>query len=504
MTDNEAGRSEGKKRCFVVMGFGTKTDLATGRKIDLDKSYKYLIKPVVESKGLACVRADEIVHSGTIDVPMYEELLNADLVIADISTANVNAIYELGIRHALRPRTTIVISENQFKYPFDLNHILITAYSYLEGGGIDYGEVLRFQGVLGGMIDKLMQSPSVDSPVYTFLKELSPPSLARRVAEAFALAGEALVATSKAAVDKAESTRGPGGDQTLSRLVELGEQAIKAGDFAGAKALFGGAVSTLKPAQSKGDPAPLVDPYLIQRLALATYKAGRPDDTSAVQAFQEALRVLEPLKPETSNDPETVGLAGAIEKRLFDKGQGEDHLVRAIRYYSRGYYLRDDYYNGINLAYLLSVRADTPLDPTGADKIADLVSANRIRREVLALCDRELTAIEIRRGQMEQAQAGTPAATAAIKEEQRRSDWELAFWCLATKAEAYFGLGEMANYEATRSQATSIDPTPTSWMVEALDAQIHRLRVPLEAHGHLLEPPWPSSPIASIPASGPR
>ena len=37
------------KRCFVVMGFGIKTDFATGRKIDLNKSYKYLIKPVVEN-----------------------------------------------------------------------------------------------------------------------------------------------------------------------------------------------------------------------------------------------------------------------------------------------------------------------------------------------------------------------------------------------------------------------------------------------------------------------
>src|SRR3954454_13812513 len=119
MAGDKADNSDDKKRCFVVMGFGTKTNLATGRTIDLNKSYKYLIKPVVEGKGLECVRADEIPHSGVIDVPMYQELLTADLVIADISTANLNAVYELGIRHALRPSTTIVISENKLKYPFD-------------------------------------------------------------------------------------------------------------------------------------------------------------------------------------------------------------------------------------------------------------------------------------------------------------------------------------------------------------------------------------------------
>jgi hypothetical protein len=131
-----------KKRCFVVMGFGTKSDLATGRTIDLNKSYKYLIKSVVEAKNIDRVRADEILHSGTIDVPMYRELLAADLVIAYISTANPNAIYELGIRHALRPPPTIVMSEDKLKYPFNLNHILITGYTYLDGG-IDFEEVMR-------------------------------------------------------------------------------------------------------------------------------------------------------------------------------------------------------------------------------------------------------------------------------------------------------------------------------------------------------------------------
>ena len=62
----------------MVMGFGKKTDFETGRTLDLDKSYRNIIKPAVEAAGLKCVRADEIVHSGLIDVPMYEQLLNAE------------------------------------------------------------------------------------------------------------------------------------------------------------------------------------------------------------------------------------------------------------------------------------------------------------------------------------------------------------------------------------------------------------------------------------------
>ena len=74
--------------CFVVMGFGKKTDFETGRVLDLDRSYRNLIKPAVEAAGLKCIRADEVVHSGMIDVPMYEFLLEADIVVADLSTSN--------------------------------------------------------------------------------------------------------------------------------------------------------------------------------------------------------------------------------------------------------------------------------------------------------------------------------------------------------------------------------------------------------------------------------
>src|SRR5262249_56899053 len=89
----------GKATCFVVMGFHKKTDFETGRTLDLDKTYNNIIKPAVEAAGLTCVRADEIIHSGPIDVPMYEQLLGADVVVADLSTSNNNPSYELGVRH---------------------------------------------------------------------------------------------------------------------------------------------------------------------------------------------------------------------------------------------------------------------------------------------------------------------------------------------------------------------------------------------------------------------
>src|SRR4029453_18322697 len=78
------------------------------------------------------------------DSRMYELLFSADVVIADLSTANPNALYELGVRHALRPHTTIIISESDLTLPFDISHVRIARYSHL-GEDIGYDEAVRFR-----------------------------------------------------------------------------------------------------------------------------------------------------------------------------------------------------------------------------------------------------------------------------------------------------------------------------------------------------------------------
>src|SRR4051812_7800155 len=164
-----------KKTCFVITGFGPKTDHETGRVIDLDKTFEHLIKPIFDELKIKCFRAKEIRHSGIIDVPMYEWIYKADIVIADVSTLNSNALYELGVRHAFRPNTTIVISEDQTKYPFDLNHTGISKYEHL-GKDIGVTEANRFKKELKKLIQAVVKSKRTDSPVYTYLPKLRPPS----------------------------------------------------------------------------------------------------------------------------------------------------------------------------------------------------------------------------------------------------------------------------------------------------------------------------------------
>ena len=462
------------KRCFVVMGFGIKTDYATGRKLDLNKSYRLLIKPVVEERGLICIRADEIRHSGSIDLPMYRELLKADVVIADLSTANVNAFYELGIRHALRPRTTIVISEDKLTYPFDLNHIKITSYTHL-GDGIEYEEVERFRKVLGETLQAVLDKEDPDSPVYTYLDQLQPPTLEERIEKA--IENEISDDDSVATVIRAPKKLKIKENKTLALLIEQGEEAIKEHEFTKAKALFD---SALLIGNDPQNPSLHNDPYLIHRLALATYKSQQPDP---VTALKNALELLKQLDLDHTNDPETVTQAGAVEKKLYEIGEGDEHLSNAILFFQRGYYLLNNRYNGINLAYTLNCRANSSLCTTKEEQIADMVYANHTRRRVLYICDKNWN--DIKKREERESKDGEENEE---RLKQRSFDNENKFWICVNRAEAYFGLGDFENYKKAIAEAETIEHE--AWMMTSFEDQVESLRVLLQTNGHLLNPAW--------------
>jgi hypothetical protein len=261
------------------MGFGKKTDYPTGRVLDLDKSYKYIIKPAAEAAGYECQRADEIQHSGNINIPMYQQLLTADVVVADVSTYNPNAFYELGVRHALKPYTTITIAEDKLVFPFDVGQVAIRTYHHL-GDGIDFGEVERMRDELKKAIVVVGAQAACDSPVYTFLKDLRPPAVAKAEAERAALANSS----------GAETASQP----TVRVLMDQVEAAFARSDFITAKSLLT-VVRSMMPNEV----------FVIQKLALATYKSKVPTE---LDALNDASQILEGLGPATSTDTETLGL----------------------------------------------------------------------------------------------------------------------------------------------------------------------------------------------------
>ena len=435
--------------CFVVMGFGKKTDFESGRTLDLDKTYRNIIKPAVEAANLKCIRADEIVHSGLIDIPMYEQLLEADVVVADLSTSNKNAFYELGVRHALRPFTTVVIAEDGIKaFPFDVNHVVVRQYHHL-GEDIGFDEVMRFRTELTNALDTILKDkpPRDDSPVYSLLAKLTPPSLQKAdTSSPPSSSQQAEIRLDKLPPDDvvtaiANATLGAPADTRLSThhaLMEQVDAAQSRKDFLTAKTLLEAALQLRR----QIDPNSTEDPSLIQRLALVTYKSKQPTQEDALQ---EAKSFLQVLNPETSNDTETLGLWGAIHKRLWELRQAESDLDEAVRAYERGFYLRNDYYNGINFAFLLNVRAAHATNK--AEAIADFVQAQRARKEVLSITQ----------------SLNIDALPAADK-----------YWVMATIAEAQLGLGNEAESQTKLQEAFAL--ATEDWMKDSTQEQMEKLR----------------------------
>jgi hypothetical protein len=369
-----------------------------------------------------------IIHSTVIDKPMYENLLDADVVVADLSTSNANAIYELGVRHALKPTTTIVIAENNFSFPFDLNHLSILKYEHL-GKEIGYGEVLRVKEALKQKLVELVERREVDSPVYLFL-----PSLTR--AERAAALAMAAPAPSSAPMD----------DKSFADLMD---------SFRRAKAAVKRSSDWIKPIAflERLRTMQPQDPYVLQQLALATYKSELPDKLTALR---DAKSILAPLAPTTSADAETVGLWGAVHKRLWEEGHDPADLDQGISAYERGFFLKNDYYNGINYAFMLDVRASLS---AGDDAVADRVLARRVRTRVLDICE-------------EKTKAGNVLG-------------DDPFWVGATKVEALFGLGRkqeaetlkrsVVTEERQRLQAAGGNANEADWKEKTLNEQLVKL-----------------------------
>ena len=124
-----------KPLCFVLMPFGRKSH-GSGRMVDFDAVYEQILAPAAEAAGMEVIRADQEQVGGTIHKPMYERLMLSDFAVADVTGANPNVYYELGIRHALRPRSTVMVFAEGTTLPFDVASQRGTPYHLDESGNL--------------------------------------------------------------------------------------------------------------------------------------------------------------------------------------------------------------------------------------------------------------------------------------------------------------------------------------------------------------------------------
>ncbi len=173
-----------KQHVFIVMPFGIKED------IDFNNVYLELIKPALLKVGLEAFRADEEILPGDIRADMFQELLMADLVVADLSISNANAWYELGVRHGLRSHGIVQIRSGETRIPFDVC-VDRTLHYHLKDGVPDADFIESDREALGKAAIETLRLKSNRrpvSPVYQYLPYLQEPnwkSLRVKNADAF-------------------------------------------------------------------------------------------------------------------------------------------------------------------------------------------------------------------------------------------------------------------------------------------------------------------------------
>jgi tetratricopeptide (TPR) repeat protein len=163
------------RRAFIVMPFGLKTT-ASGSAIDFDTVYQQYLKPAVEQAGLFPHRADADKFGGSIHADMFQELLLADLVVADLTIDNPNVWYEIGVRHALRMAGVVMTYALRDRLPFDVAGQRMVRYT-LSGNALDPEKLEAERGALMEAITATLGAwrGRRISPVYDQLPSLREP-----------------------------------------------------------------------------------------------------------------------------------------------------------------------------------------------------------------------------------------------------------------------------------------------------------------------------------------
>lgn len=350
---------------FVVMPFGQKEG------IDFDKVYNDYIRPALSEEGYKVFRADEERCAGEIRADMFQELLIADLVIADLSIDNPNVWYELGVRHALRARGILLIQSKRENQPFDTYTDRKLRY-HIKNGAPDNTHLKQDKEALTAMARATIscwQGKKI-SPVFDLLPYLQEPDWkslkvgrimqfweqhddwVNRIAQArkSGYIGDILILAEEAPVSAFRSEARIIAGKALRKAERF--------DFALEQLKLGLAINpaNLDGQREKG--------ICLQRLALAKVPGYSLD-----QARSHYRKVLDSTDPK---DSETCALLGRVDKDAWiamwnlpenspgekqKEAREEDALLRkAIESYATGFRLNPaHYYSGINALTLMHI-----------------------------------------------------------------------------------------------------------------------------------------------------
>jgi hypothetical protein len=338
--------------CFVLMPYGRKLSSA-GRIVNFDRVYSDLIAPGVRDAGLEPVRADESDAGGFIQKAMFEGLVICEFAVADLSLANPNVFYELGIRHAVRPWSTVLLTVAGERLPIDVHAFRTMSYSIDDDGVPAVEQVGESRARLAAALRSTRERVK-DSPVYQLLDYFPQPAVDHEKTDLF----RDRAAYSAIVKEKLAAARRTGIDAVRAVEEEIG-------DIGGAEA--GVLVDLMLSYRSRSAwkdmialierfPAPVRESVMVQEqyaLALNRDKQG-----------ERAEGVLLDLIDRRGPSSETYGILGRVFKDRWEAAAKSGNtalanalLNKAIDAYRAGFESDwRDAYPGINAVTLMELR----------------------------------------------------------------------------------------------------------------------------------------------------
>lgn len=360
-------RRAGRRVCFVAMPYGRKRDLElAGLERDMDAVYDRIFVPLLEERGFDYRRADRQFDQGLIRASFVEQLLDADVVIADLTTHNANVAWELGLRHVAKKATTILVATEGTRQIFDVADVPLYGYPY--GGSVlsereAVASVVALRPVLDaidlGRVDSPFRSVmDVDEPIRWRSRrgagDIVADQMLDQAARAFESRDEAALRAAADAVGTADLSRPQ--RRVLSLEVARLSLALKE---------YGCAVQLLEPLVE--DDTDVAHPMLREQLALALY---RPEEAS-MGDIARAERILGQVLERWPQSVEALGMLAAVAKRRMRRliGGSPAALQAAVavtaRNYEDAFRATSAYWHGVNALSLRRVAAqhmDGPLD----------------------------------------------------------------------------------------------------------------------------------------------
>lgn len=112
--------------CFVVMPF----------RAELNFFYLYLRQHLAQKHGLRVERGDHRILTVPLLEKIREQIVEAKVLIADITGRNPNVFYELGLAHAFEKPVILLTQDQADDVPTDIRHLEFIRYDLGEDADV--------------------------------------------------------------------------------------------------------------------------------------------------------------------------------------------------------------------------------------------------------------------------------------------------------------------------------------------------------------------------------